>query len=121
LAWVQVSPERYQTTGSFVPCLCGGTSIEKAIAVSRGLPPELAPAEGAQAIYLKTKRYSNMMIGIGMPISQSNIPFMRPFLSLCRKKRHYGRETALDDGWFRCRHTSERYMPQSLLPAGSRR
>jgi len=37
LAWVQVSPERYQTTGSFAPCLCGGTSIEKAIAVTR--PP----------------------------------------------------------------------------------
>src|SRR6185437_820699 len=33
LAWVQVSPDRYHTTGSLAPSACGGTNTEKVIAV----------------------------------------------------------------------------------------
>src|SRR5690606_12780216 len=34
LACVQVSPERYQTTGSFAPSACGGTNTEKTMSVA---------------------------------------------------------------------------------------
>src|SRR5258708_30660032 len=33
LAWVQVRPDKYQTTGSFAPSWCGGTKTEKVMLV----------------------------------------------------------------------------------------
>ena len=33
LAWVQVRPDRYQTTGSFAPSAWGGTNTENVISV----------------------------------------------------------------------------------------